>query len=358
VKPSSWCSAPERTTTSAITVDYESSDDNSGVKQVTLYYQFDDGGYVDSGHSSDSAAGSFNVTLADGEGVYDFYTLAEDRAGNVEDAPEVPDATTTFGDAPPGITVGVSANSSTYEFDDVLEIDISVKNTGMTAMVDIFVVVTFDLGGPEERHWSASATGEWTEGISYYETGVLAETGHDKATRILSAPLPCQAPMVAKSGAYTLRMVACGPGTLDFVSNLASSTFVLAGDPFVGISTDKEAYSLAGDTITVSLDVALPDYPMTADFYVVLLGPGGQFWTPDDFGTDVGWSEELHAFYSSFPTQPNWELSLDAFVVNLPSGAPFDAPGGFTLFAALVEPGGLTPYSDIGTDGFTILPSP
>ncbi len=266
-----------------------------------------------------------------------------------------------FGEAagpPPGITVGVSTNSDSYEFGDVLQIDVTVKNTGMSAFVDIFAVLTFDLGGPEERHWSASATGEWTAGLSYYDTGVLIETGHDETTRVLSAPLPCQVPMIAKSGTYTLRMAAVEPGTLDFVSNIATLEFVLTGMPFVDVSTDKEAYSLIGDTITISLDVALPDYSMTADFYVVLLAPDAQFWSPDDFGIDRAWSTGLHPLYSRLPTSPNWELSLDAFVINLPSRAPFDAAGQFTLFTALVEPDTLTPYSDIGAAGFVLLSSP
>ncbi len=266
-----------------------------------------------------------------------------------------------FGEAAgpaPGITVGVSTNSDSYEFGDVLQIDVSMKNTGMSAFVDIFVVLTFDLAGPEERNWSASATGEWTAGLSYYDTGVLIETGHDETTRVLSAPLPCQAPMIAKSGTYTLRMAAVEPGTLDFVSNIATLEFVLTGMPFVDVSTDKEAYSLIGDTMVISLDVALPDYSMTADFYVVLLAADGEFWSPDDFGTDETWSTGLHPFYSSLPTQPSWELSLDAFAINLPSGAPFDAPGQFTLFTALVEPDTLTPYSDIGAAGFVLLSSP
>jgi hypothetical protein len=353
VKPSSWCSAPERTTTSAITVDYESSDDNSGVMQVTLYYQFDDGGYVNSGHSSGAAAGSFDVTLADGNGVYDFYTLVEDRAGNLEDAPGAPDATTTF-DAPPGITVGVSTNSDSYEFDDLLQIDVSVKNTGMSVVIDAYVVLTFDLAGPEETHWSASATGAWTEGISYYEAGLMVETGHDETRQVLSSRLPCQVPMIARSGAYTFRMAAVEPGTSNFASNLATSEFVLTGRPFVGIQTDKDAYSLMGDTIPVTLDVALPDYAVTADFYLVLLGPDGQFWSPTSFGADIPWESTVTPMIAAFETQPNWELDLDAFVINLPSGAPFDTAGQFALFTALVEPGTLTPYSDIGTASFSL----
>jgi len=93
---------------------------------------------------------------------------------------------------------------------------------------------------------------------------------------------------------------------------------------------------------------------MTADFYVVLLAPDGQFWSPDDFGIDVAWPTGLNPLYSSLVTSPNWELTLDAFVINLPADAPFDAAGEFTLFTALVEPHTLTPFCDIGMAGFSL----
>ncbi|HUT02320.1 MAG TPA: integrin alpha [bacterium] len=299
-----------------------------------------------------SGAGDVN-----GDGADDLLIAAPHNTEVGDDAGQVYLIFGESGGPPPGITVGVTTNSSTYEFDDVLEIDIAVKNTGLPAFVDIFVVLTFDLSGPEERHWSASATGQWTEGIFYYDTGLLVETGHDETTQILSAVLPRQAPMVAKSGTYTLRMVACQAGTFDFVSNLATSTFVLVGEPFVGISTDKETYSLAGDTITVSLDVALPDYSMTADFYVVLLAPGGQFWSPTDFGVDPMWLARVDPLLSGFPTPADWNLEFEAFVVNLPSGAPFDMAGDYTLFAGVVEPGTLMLFSDIGVSGFALQPA-
>ncbi|HUT03545.1 MAG TPA: integrin alpha [bacterium] len=304
---------------------------------------------LDSAGYSVSGAGDVN-----GDGLDDLIIGAHTNNEGGEHAGQ---AYLIFGESagpPPGIAVDVSTDSDSYQFRDTLEIDVSVTNSSLSVLADLFVVLTFDLGGPEERHWSASATGEWTEGISYYDTGVLVETGHDETTRVLATPLPCQVPMIAKSGDYTVRMVACQMGTLDFVSNLAVFTFSLAGDPFVGISTDKEAYSPAGNTITISLDVALPYYSMTADFYVVLLGPDGGFWSPTDFGVDPMWLAGVYPLLSAFPTPADWNLEFDAFMVNLPTGTPFDAVGQFTLFSALVEPGTLTPFSDIGGATFTL----
>ncbi len=119
VKPQSSCSAPSMTNSSAIDVDYTSSDDNSGVTQVALWMQFDGHGYYDSGHSSTDPDGSFAVALGSGNGTYDFYTIATDRATNQEDAPGSPDATVVFDDTPPTSSASCqgSSNSSPIDVD-------------------------------------------------------------------------------------------------------------------------------------------------------------------------------------------------------------------------------------------------
>ncbi|HUT02873.1 MAG TPA: Ig-like domain repeat protein [bacterium] len=98
--PSSSCSAPARSQSNNITVDYTSSDDKSGVSSVDLWMQCNGGGYslID---SSSSQNGSFNVTLASGNGIYDFYTRATDIVGNEEDPPGSPDASTIYDDMAP-----------------------------------------------------------------------------------------------------------------------------------------------------------------------------------------------------------------------------------------------------------------
>lgn len=251
-------------------------------------------------------------------------------------------------------TVEISANSDSFAFGDVLEVDLAMLNTDDPVTVDLYAVLTFDLGGSEEKHWSASATGSpWIEGLAPVVTNFYVETGFDLGLPWLASELPCQAPMVSRSGTYTLRMAAVEPGTLDLVSNLSIFEFGLTGEPFVGVSTDKGTYA-ADETVSVFLDVALPDYSMTADFYAVVMAPDGQFWSPTGFGVDVEWQSIVLPLLPAFETPAGFNTTLEAFVINLPAAAPFDATGQFALFAAVVEPGTLTPFSDMGTAAFTL----
>ena len=51
-------------------------------------------------------------------------------------------------------------NSDRYGFDDRLEIIVDAHNTGKPVTVDVYLVLTYDLNGLEEGHWSASFTDE------------------------------------------------------------------------------------------------------------------------------------------------------------------------------------------------------
>ncbi len=119
VKPQSSCTAPSVTNSSSIDVDYTSSDDNSGVAQIALWMQFDGHGYYDSGHSSTDPDGSFTIALGSGDGTYDLYTIATDRATNEEDAPGSPDASIVFDSTAPESSASCqdSSNSSPIDVD-------------------------------------------------------------------------------------------------------------------------------------------------------------------------------------------------------------------------------------------------
>ncbi|HUT04988.1 MAG TPA: choice-of-anchor D domain-containing protein [bacterium] len=251
------------------------------------------------------------------------------------------------------LTVGVSTNAETYEFSDTLDVEISMLNTDETVTVDIYLVLTYDLGGPDERHWSASMTEVWTDGLAPLVTGFEVPDGFALGGYPWwSSELPCEFPMIAKSGTYTLRMAAVEPGTLDLVSNLAIADFILTGEPFVNVSTDKATYALDGDTVVISLDVDVP-YDLTADVYVLMLAPDGQFWSPTGFG-EATWVADIGPMFSSITLDGGFTFSGPAFVASLPADAPFNSPGQFMLFAALAVPGTLTPLSDIGTAIFAL----
>lgn len=271
--------------------------------------------------------------------------------------PQTPTLTvplTGEGAASPGeLKLEVTANSDAFTFGDPIQVDLKIENTGEQVMVDLYLVLTYDLNGPEERHWSASMTENlWTEGIS----PLVAYFAIDEASQLdyqwWASTLPSKLPMISRSGTYTLRMAAFNAGTSDLVSNLAACQFTLAGEPFMRVSTDEAAYWPDGETAAISLDVDVP-YDLTADAYVLVLAPDGQFWSPTGFG-EAPWAAEIAPVLSGVTLPGGFAFSGPVFVAALPAAAPFDAAGQFALFTALVEPGTLTPFSDIGTASFSL----
>ncbi|MBN1592467.1 MAG: hypothetical protein JW941_04345, partial [Candidatus Coatesbacteria bacterium] len=123
---------------------------------------------------------------------------------------------------------------------------------------------------------------------------------------------------------------------------------------FVHISTDKQSYSIVGDSISISLDMALPEYAIVADFYVLILDPGGLIWSPAAFGTDIPWLGGVWPIASGISPPSEFEFSCVAHVVNLPTVAPFNSRGQFLLFTALVNPGTIVPLSQIGEASFRL----
>ncbi len=95
-RPESSCSSPEYAYSSPIAITFSSSDSLSGVSTTKLYYRKDGGEYSSSGLSESGTSGEFSFSPPDGEGTYDFYTLATDNAGNTEQAPESPDDSTIY----------------------------------------------------------------------------------------------------------------------------------------------------------------------------------------------------------------------------------------------------------------------
>ncbi len=77
-------------------IPYRASDTSSGVEYVELYYNKDQTGWTRYGSVFTESPISFDTTQTGGEGAYAFYTIATDGSGNVEAAPESPDATTTY----------------------------------------------------------------------------------------------------------------------------------------------------------------------------------------------------------------------------------------------------------------------
>lgn len=92
--PSSTASAVRTTTSPTIAVEYTASDAGAGVDHVALYAKpAGQTGYSEAGSST---SGRFSYSADAGPGDYSFYTVAYDRVGHAEPAPQGPDAVTTL----------------------------------------------------------------------------------------------------------------------------------------------------------------------------------------------------------------------------------------------------------------------
>ncbi|MBN2207947.1 MAG: Ig-like domain repeat protein, partial [Candidatus Coatesbacteria bacterium] len=94
--PVSSCTGPENANFSPIAPSFTASDPLSGIASVALWYRYSSEGWTDTGLSESGTSGSFDFELDDGEGLYEFYTIATNNAGTVENAPKSPDFSTVF----------------------------------------------------------------------------------------------------------------------------------------------------------------------------------------------------------------------------------------------------------------------
>lgn len=84
---------------SSFSLIYTASDNSSGVQQVQLYYSYNYGNWQLFGTDTD-IDGEFQFTSPQGDGFYEFKTVAFDNAGNEEDEFLFTDASTTIDTAP------------------------------------------------------------------------------------------------------------------------------------------------------------------------------------------------------------------------------------------------------------------
>ncbi|MGA3058410.1 MAG: hypothetical protein ABSE70_10320 [Candidatus Limnocylindrales bacterium] len=108
--PTSTASSPALVNAAAVTVSYTASDTNgSGVASVELWWRYAAPGQSAGAwtyFTTTSVGAPFNVDLNQGDGTYDFYTIAVDAAGNREAAPTDADTSTLLDTGTPASSVG------------------------------------------------------------------------------------------------------------------------------------------------------------------------------------------------------------------------------------------------------------
>ncbi|MBN1592443.1 MAG: right-handed parallel beta-helix repeat-containing protein [Candidatus Coatesbacteria bacterium] len=252
------------------------------------------------------------------------------------------------------LVMSVSASAAEFEFDDTLDLSVGCTNSGIQRCVDVYLVLTFDLGGPAERHWSSTFYDGWQEGLLPLLSGLNIGSDFDFNALWWNSSLPCGLPQITETGTYTVRMAAFDTATFDLASNVAVDEFTLTGMPFVGVSSDDDTYWFMGDTAHVWLDFRLPRYETVADLVVVVLSPEGTFYSPFGHGTNVNWQAGVIPLYEGYSMDESTIPGVVSWEIGLPGNEPFDMAGEFRFFAAFVRPGTISPQSDIGTHLITL----
>ncbi|MBN2208959.1 MAG: hypothetical protein JW759_06660 [Candidatus Coatesbacteria bacterium] len=98
IDPTSSCTSSAYVEEQPIIVNFTASDGGSGIDDVALFCSFNGGAYSEYGEHQTGTSGYFVFDPPSGQGTYRFYTIATDRAGNVEAPPLSPPDTTTIWD--------------------------------------------------------------------------------------------------------------------------------------------------------------------------------------------------------------------------------------------------------------------
>ena len=153
--PSSSCSCPSITKASSVEVAFCASDESSGLAQTRLYYRYAGGEWVDADEAGSDEAGTFVFSFGDGDGIYEFYTIATDIAGNTESVPEEPDATVLSDRSAPASECS-SPESAGQGFDVNFSSD-DGEGSGVVS-IDLWFRFSYDQGQTWHPDWTASGT--------------------------------------------------------------------------------------------------------------------------------------------------------------------------------------------------------
>ncbi|MEW5937708.1 MAG: NosD domain-containing protein [Candidatus Thermoplasmatota archaeon] len=151
--------------TSPITVDATAWDTGSAVSNVTLWYRFSTNNATWGARSrvdvDTIAPWTWAFDFPDGEGYYEFYTVANDSAGNMEDPPSSADAICAYDATSPAITdssLGVGTTGDSYTFRAVVTDNLNLS--------EVHVVYWFGSGTETNATMARSTADNWEWGIT------------------------------------------------------------------------------------------------------------------------------------------------------------------------------------------------
>ncbi len=178
--PTSSASAPAFAGAGPWSIGYTAASSPAGVAEVDLYAKGpSDTKYTKvAADTSGAASGAFSYTAAEGDGSYSFYTVATDKAGNVEAAPATADATTLRDTVPPTSSASAPAASNPGTVTVSWTASDNAGGSGL-AEVDLYAKGPTDSGYSQvASDTSGSASGSFgyafAEGIGTYSFYTVA----------------------------------------------------------------------------------------------------------------------------------------------------------------------------------------
>ncbi len=194
-----WHNLPETITSTA--------SDNYAVSNVSLWYRFSTdnatwGSWTFFGKDS-SAPYSFSFTFPSGEGYYEFYTIANDTAGNTEAAPSSADENAGYDTTAPTSSV----DSMSYWHNSVPVVITATASDSLSGVSGVTLYYRYSSDNSSWGSWTSFSTDssspwQWNfnapDGDGHYELYTRAD---DNATNTESAPVSADEAIGVDTGA-------------------------------------------------------------------------------------------------------------------------------------------------------------
>ncbi|MEX2017117.1 MAG: PKD domain-containing protein, partial [Candidatus Pacearchaeota archaeon] len=227
---------------------------------VELWYRKDGGTWTKYGITFTSSPISFTSI---GDGLYEFYTIATDKAGNVEGAPIIADTTTTVDTTAP--TANAGTDQTVNENTDVIFDGSGSTDTGGSGIAsykwDIDNNDGVDFNSPDLTGQNPTLTGGYETPGSYTVTLQTIDNAGNSATDTLIVTVSdTTPPTVSVTGAGTTWIVSPTGGTADSICsdnvdcNLATKAYKFYSNSQSSPPTCSSTYTdyTPGNTFSVT----------------------------------------------------------------------------------------------------------
>src|SRR5881628_2185970 len=260
---------PASETTSTFSVSASASD-SGGVANVELFERKDGGTWTSYGNDAASPwRWSFDTTGLGGDGLYEFYSLATDRASNIENKTAIPEASTTVDTSPP---TSITEPLPVYETTPAFTVTANASDLGSgVASVNLYyhrIGVPWALLGTDSAEpwsWVFDSVAGGGDGVYEFYSVAKDNIGNpeeppafaDVSTTVDTAPPDTVRTLSGSSGLGPWFVSDVGVQLIasDFVSGLASTVYRVDGGPWLPYSAP---FLVAGDGIN-TLEYASTD---------------------------------------------------------------------------------------------------